>query len=214
MSAARGVSPKVWGPAGWRMLHGFAALTAAKPERLGTYREIVEALEMLLPCPLCRRNFTTHIQSMGFPADARGLPFWVYKIHHRANGTRSVPGWTEVKKEYVSQWAGAAGAANCNKRWNDIWVFLEAIVETHPGGWYVTRDYTERLGQFFGGVFRFMELDFNLPEDVRMSRKALRMWLSRFKKKVGVTQEGKSGLASATKCNSTSVCSIDARGQI
>ena len=188
-----GVSPKVWGPSGWRLLHGFAhaAADAPTPEEgralRARYRMLIGALSAVLPCPACRDNVSGHLKVMRFPRNAAGLPRWTFRLHHRVNGTqvsREGPTYEAVAERY-----SGVGATEPFRPAEAI-PFMEAVIATHPGARAATAEYIGALQAFIGAlgpapasapdgftvfptVPRRSDLD---------SRTALKRWLSEVKR--------------------------------
>ena len=180
-----GVSPKVWGPSGWRLLHGFAhaAADAPTPEearaRRARYRALIGALSAVLPCPACRENVAGHLKVMRFPRNAAGLPRWAFRLHHRVNGT-------QVSREGPTYEAVAAAEPF---RPAEALPFMDAIIATHPGARAATPEYIASLQAFLGAlgpapdgfvVFSALPRRSDLE-----SRTALKRWLSEQKRSLG-----------------------------
>lgn len=179
-----GVSPKVWGPSGWRLLHALARAAAAEPSREAAraararFRAVVGALREVLPCPTCRENFAGHLGALPFPRRAADLPRWTFRLHHRVNGTQAAregPTYAEVARAAAAEPFRPAEALP----------FLEAVVATHPGSRAMTDAYLSALQAFFGALGDFAVLA-KLPRRADLaSRMALKRWLSELKRELG-----------------------------
>jgi len=201
-----GVSPKVWGPSGWRLLHGFAhaAADAPTPEearaRRARYRALVGALSAVLPCPACRENVAGHLKVMRFPRNAAGLPRWAFRLHHRVNGTqvsREGPTYEAVAERY-------APGAREPFRPAEALPFMEAVVATHPGGRAATPEYIAALQVFIGALGPAPDgfvVFSSLPRRSDLeSRMALKRWLSEQKRSLGAADAAPPAAPVATTC--------------
>ena len=92
--------PQVWGPFFWNTIHIAALGYPTEP----TYthkkaaKEFLEALQVIIPCPKCRRHFADHIAK--FPItphlDTRNAFFkWTVVLHNSINKALGKPEYTE-----------------------------------------------------------------------------------------------------------------------
>lgn len=211
---SRGISPSVWGAAGWDMLHHFAARACDAPERMKT---IIDSLVVVLPCPVCRDNLRSHMEVLPYPRGERGahdVPRWLYRLHVRVNKAAGAyaagekpPLWRDIKTKYCPGGEGGGGPS-----WDSVWVFLESAVATFDGRAGVGDGArVEKLWKdFWDGVLFFMGREGDtVPAGALKSRAAMSAWLARLKKKVGAgagTGVGAEGVV-VTKCNPTRACS-------
>ena len=96
-----------WGRPGWKFLH---SVTFAYPENpsLRTklrYMKFFKGLQYVLPCPLCRREYTKQVRrlAMRHLRDTETLAKWLVCVHNQVNirlGKKVVP-FEDVKKMYV-----------------------------------------------------------------------------------------------------------------
>lgn len=173
----RAIDPKRWGPSGWTLLHGFSweVKKNASPEMVRAIMNILEALPSLLPCPRCRRNYQAHVAALGFPSSPKDVFRWVHELHDRVNAQKaqqrdskviSQVSLTEAKQMYGQ-----------SLQWNDIAVFIDAIVEGHPGANAVDIGYIEHLEAFLKGVFVLMKTGTEFPTKAQFeSRMQMRTW--------------------------------------
>ena len=201
---SRSVSPSVWGPAGWRFLHAEAAAAA---EDIDGFRELINALRILLPCPTCRENFTAHLATLPFPETPAELPLWIFRLHHRVNRTR--PGVAGAPRRPPRAGKGVAAP------WTpaDIAAFVMAIVETHPGGRAVAGSGAVAAEYFTAlGVFTKVLADRTgtaaPAQNVLRSRVELRNWFRIWKKNVvvGAIQVGVCKFTPGAHGKPTSAC--------
>jgi len=104
--------PTVWGPLFWHTIH----ITALGYSNEPTYsqkraaKEFFEALAHLIPCPLCRSHYETHLQKYPISPhlDKRiDLFRWTVNLHNEVNKSLGKPTQTEMEVIYFYKRIGA-----------------------------------------------------------------------------------------------------------
>ena len=104
--------PTVWGPLFWHTIH----ITALGYSNEPTYsqkraaKEFFEALAHLIPCPLCRSHYETHLQKYPISPhlDKRiDLFRWTVNLHNEVNKSLGKPTQTEMEVVYFYKRIGA-----------------------------------------------------------------------------------------------------------
>lgn len=171
------IDPSIWGPAGWNIVHGLAA--KAVLENDATLLSVFQKLYIVLPCPACQKNYQNHILELPVPTDPKKALKWSFDLHHRVNDWRG----KKVDIDYASMkrtWMDK------DLKWQDVWIFLEAIVEAHPGAFAVTKDYIEQVLFIFAALPRLMkshEIQRITIQDA-LYKVSLRNYLRKLKKSV------------------------------
>ena len=106
------MDPEKWGPSAWALLHRLASNKI--PHTLAEYKAFFNSLRYVLPCCICRENYTGHVQKMPELKSIDELPSWMIKLHNRVNKMKGKPKHNGVYKDTT-----------------DIWIFLDAVVSTH-----------------------------------------------------------------------------------
>ncbi len=106
---------------------------------------------VLLPCPACQQNYQNHLKELPLPSDPRKMLRWSYDLHQRVNG------WKGKRvdltfKDMQTTWK------HHELTWSDVWIFLEALMESHPGATRVTKDYLDELKIFFGVLKKMLPM--------------------------------------------------------
>lgn len=108
------VPPAVWGPLFWHTIHITALGYPANP----TYghkkaaKEFYESLAFLVPCPVCREHYETHLQKNPLTPhlDRRDDLFrWTVNLHNEVNKTLGKPRLLESEVIYYYRRIGARG---------------------------------------------------------------------------------------------------------
>lgn len=170
------ISPKIWGPSAWRLIHLTAAKTRTYAD-LAIMRSFVEGLEYLLPCTKCRASFAAHLSQLPFPSRPRDLPQWAYDMHNRVNlssagsagsepSAFSAPDPAEVFEAYRKM----AKA----RQSSPFAAFLAALADAHPGR-RGRKAYTAALGALLALLEHFYKVT-PPPTPIRSPR-AFRAWL-------------------------------------
>lgn len=164
------ISPKIWGPSAWKLIHLTAAKTRTYAD-LAIMRSFVEGLEYLLPCTKCRASFATHLSQLPFPSRPRDLPQWAYDMHNRVNLTTEpsafqAPDPTEVFEAYRKMAKVRESIPFA--------AFLAALADAHPGR-SVRKAYATALGTLFALLEHFYKV-LPPPTPIRSPR-AFRAWL-------------------------------------
>jgi len=82
--------PSVWGPLFWHTIHITALGYPQEPSyaHKRAAKEFFEALGILIPCPVCREHYQTHLQKMPISPhlDRRDDLFkWTVELHNNVN---------------------------------------------------------------------------------------------------------------------------------
>ena len=93
------MDPNIWGPKFWFSLHSVSFTYPFSPDTKDKerYKTFFGLLEHLLPCVLCRNNYSKNIQN--YPIDGhldsrKSLAYWVMDIHNMVN--------SEIGKKFMS----------------------------------------------------------------------------------------------------------------
>jgi len=110
------IPPNVWGPFFWHTIH-IAALAYPKQPSYGdkkAAKEFFEALQFLLPCPVCKEHLKTHLAK--FPItphlDRRDDLFkWTVMLHNEVNVSLNKGTMTELEALLYLQRLGARNSS-------------------------------------------------------------------------------------------------------
>ena len=84
------IPPEVWGPFYWHTIHITALGYPTEP----TYsdkkaaKEFFESLQILIPCPTCRKHYSSHMAKMPIAAsldNRKDLFAWTVDLHNEVN---------------------------------------------------------------------------------------------------------------------------------
>jgi hypothetical protein len=133
-----GIDPKHWGAAAWHILHRLSF----KFDKLEEARLFFNAIQKMLPCDACRKNFQKHIEHLPFPTSKSQIPVWVYHMHQAVNrrlkkDIRQEPTFAEVREYSVSLGNSMA--------WQKENPFFVAVAENHPGYGKADEEYKNAL---------------------------------------------------------------------
>lgn len=168
----RSVDPAIWGPSGWNLVHGLAAYAAKDPE----ISVVFPKLFLLLPCAACQHNYQRHLNELPIPSDPKKLLKWSYELHERVNTWKGETVAEVSFKDVEKQWKEHVLS------WHDVWTFLEAVTEAHPGANRITREYLDQLLLLFRVLGRVLPLRTIKTADVLYKMK-LRGLLREIKRK-------------------------------
>lgn len=176
----RAIDPKRWGPSGWALLHGFAyqVKKAQTPQTAMALMKILEALPFLLPCPKCQRNYKNHVEAIGYPKLTKDIFRWVHELHDRVNVQKAQTG-QDSRKPSVGQVSLTEAKHMYGQpvQWNDIALFIDAVIEGHPGANAVDAQYIDHLQAFLKGIFVLMNTVTDIPSSRELeSRMQTRAW--------------------------------------
>lgn len=167
----RGIDPEIWGPSGWKLLHGLSFMNV--PVTKTWYLN----LQYILPCKKCQQNFKTHIEALG--SMHKNVRRWVYKLHERVNRMKEKD-MTQMPTygETVAYWK-----RHGSLQWDDIIPFLDAVVEAHPNKGCVA---ASAHWAFWQPLFEWMDAgtqtQMSLTPEITESRTELRRWWKNYKK--------------------------------
>ena len=93
--------PSVWGPIFWHTIHVTALSYPSEPNyaQKRAAKEFYESLAQLIPCPVCRDHYQTHLQKMPISPhlDRREDLFrWTIDLHNEVNTMLGKPNFTEI----------------------------------------------------------------------------------------------------------------------
>ena len=94
------IPPQVWGPFLWNTIHIVALGYPSEPTytHKKAMKEFFEALQVIIPCPNCRRHFAKHLET--FPItphldNRRDLFKWTVVLHNSVNKALGKPEYSE-----------------------------------------------------------------------------------------------------------------------
>jgi hypothetical protein len=105
------MDPNIWGPKFWFSLHSVSFTYPFSPDGKDKerYKTFFGLLEHLLPCVLCRKNYSKNIKN--YPIEAhlesrKSLAYWVMDIHNMVNIENGKPSMTrdEMLMNYQQQY--------------------------------------------------------------------------------------------------------------
>ena len=108
------LQPNVWGPLFWHTIHIFALGYPQNPSyaHKRSAKEFYESLSFLIPCPVCREHYQTHLQKMPLTPhlDRREDLFkWTVELHNEVNKILGKPRLLESEVIYYYRRIGARG---------------------------------------------------------------------------------------------------------
>lgn len=77
----------VWGPSMWKVLHTLAECSDNSP----LWFDILNALEIHIPCPTCKAHFIEYRLNNPAPADHQGIVDWFFILHNVVNARLNKP---------------------------------------------------------------------------------------------------------------------------
>lgn len=90
------MDPNIWGPKFWFSLHSISMTYPYDPdeEDKKRYKSFYELLEYVLPCALCRINYSKNLKN--YPIDRhlknrKSLVYWVVDVHNMVNVENGKP---------------------------------------------------------------------------------------------------------------------------
>ena len=105
------MDPNIWGPKFWFSLHSVSFTYPFSPDIQDKerYKNFFGLLEHLLPCVLCRKNYSKNIRN--YPIDGhlesrKSLAYWVMDINNTVNMENGKPSMTrdEMLENYERQY--------------------------------------------------------------------------------------------------------------
>ena len=173
----KAISPKIWGPSGWSLLHRMSFCFKNVKEAHDFYKTLVH----ILPCPKCRKNMSEHFVNLPIPKKARDFPEWLWKLHNRVNlsidkNDNDSITFETVRNKYIY---------TCHDIQTCESTFLLAVAETHPGGNNVKSEYLSSLKFFIHTFINHSFSDKNRPElndNIFDSRAKLRKFIQKITK--------------------------------
>ena len=108
------VPPEVWGPFFWHTIHIVALGYPQEPNYSDkkAIKEFFESLQHLIPCPICRQHYTSHLARMPISAsiDSRSDLFrWTIELHNEVNEMLGKRKYTETEVIQYYTRLGARG---------------------------------------------------------------------------------------------------------
>lgn len=96
------VPPEVWGPFFWHTIHIVALGYPQEPSygHKKATKEFFESLQQLIPCPICKQHYTSHMAKMpiGPSLDNRKDLFrWTIDLHNEVNVMLGKRKYTETE---------------------------------------------------------------------------------------------------------------------
>ena len=77
----------VWGPSLWRILHTLAECSDNSP----LWVDIVNAMEIYIPCPTCKTHFTEYKRNNPITISNQGIVDWFFIFHNVVNARLGKP---------------------------------------------------------------------------------------------------------------------------
>ena len=90
------MNPDIWGPKFWFSLHSVTFDYPFRPdisEKI-RIRDFFNSLEYILPCKICRVNYSKHIREIPIEnnlGSRKKLVYWLIDIHNRVNAINNKP---------------------------------------------------------------------------------------------------------------------------
>ena len=153
----KSISPTVWGPAGWHILHRMSFEFISVKDA----HSFIISLKYILPCQKCRSNLKSHIEKLPIPNDVKDIPLWMWQLHNRVTQSierstsesttmKTPPSFKRVENIYKLH------TEPVKKILADESIFLLAIVETHPGARSISKDYLDGIHTFIKHYVSFL----------------------------------------------------------
>lgn len=142
----RNVSPNVWGPPTWALLHACAQgySNTPTPEERRAFANLLDALPHVLPCTSCRNNVVKELAAMPYApalASTRAILEYVNALQNSVSARLGKPTWTlnAALRHYRLDTTSAAGES-CGTRndlppavWADkAWDVMTAVAFAFP----------------------------------------------------------------------------------
>jgi hypothetical protein len=115
------IPPSVWGPFFWHTIHiailGYPNEPAYEHKKAA--KEFFESLQTLIPCPVCREHYKTHLEKYPITPhlDKRADLFrWTLLLHNEVNKQLGKPVYTE---QQVLQYYDRLGKRGRSPVWNE-----------------------------------------------------------------------------------------------
>jgi hypothetical protein len=124
------MDPKIWGKSGWIFLFSVAMGYPNDPDfqQTNNYKRFFTCLQYVLPCAVCRRNFSDHLNYLPiepYLSNRKQLVRWVLKVHNMVNQHL---GKHPIGMEYVF-----AKYLNTSDRFEiHFWRFIFSIAYSYP----------------------------------------------------------------------------------
>ena len=104
------MNQNLWGQHLWFVLHTISFNYPIKPTEKDkdNMKKFLEALQPILPCVYCRKNYERHLQEMPMKLNSRkDLVYWIIDMHNQVNGETGKRQYTydEVIKIYEDKLA-------------------------------------------------------------------------------------------------------------
>lgn len=83
-----------WGPRLWKFLHActFAFPENPTPEQTRGFEQLLQALQIILPCPECKLHFSAHLNECPPEATCGAtLQKWLVDFHNKVNSRLNKP---------------------------------------------------------------------------------------------------------------------------
>jgi hypothetical protein len=97
-SKPEGISPTIWGPNTWFVLHTFAAHYIPSRENAIAFKNLVDSLTRLTPCGKCKEHLKENLIKVPLTLESlkstEGVFQWTYNLHDLVNkqlGKPSIP---------------------------------------------------------------------------------------------------------------------------
>lgn len=87
----------IWGPQLWFLLHSSAErfghpLSKRLPdEEKRVWTGLLRSLQYTLPCPLCKKHYTSYLAKYPLVLTKEGIRLWLYRLHSEVNQRNNKP---------------------------------------------------------------------------------------------------------------------------
>ena len=78
------VNPNIWGPQIWATMHTVAKASDERQLDTAAFSAWVASLAEMLPCDICRNDFTTYLKTHGTPMKGQAF-VWSVGVHNWVN---------------------------------------------------------------------------------------------------------------------------------
>lgn len=141
----RNVSPNVWGPSTWALLHACAQgySNNPKPEERLAFANLMDALPHVLPCTSCRNNVVKELTAMPYApalASTRAILEYINALQNSVSARLGKPTWTLHAALRHYRLDATSAVASCGTRhdlspavWADkAWHVMTAVAFAFP----------------------------------------------------------------------------------
>jgi hypothetical protein len=97
----------IWGPQLWFLLHSSAErfghpLSKRLPDdEKRIWSGLLRSLQYTLPCPLCKKHYTSYVAKHPIVLSKEGIRLWLYRLHSEVNQRNNKP--TALSVEQIEE---------------------------------------------------------------------------------------------------------------